>query len=451
MNGENKMGTMPVGKLLITMSLPMIASMLVQALYNIVDSIFVAHYSQAALAAISYSFPAQNLLIGLATGIGVGMNALLSRSLGEKNYERVNKAAENGLFLAFLSFIAFFIFGLFFAGSFIRFQTKTEEIISYGQTYLSICTCASFGIFGEITFERLMQSTGKTVLSMITQGCGAIINIILDPIFIFGYFGLPAMGIAGAALATVTGQIIAFGIAIVLNHKYNKEISINLRGFRPDKKIIGKICAVGVPSVIMMCVGSVMTTSMNKILNGFSDIATSVFGVYYKLQSFVFMPIFGLNNGLVPVIAYNYGAKKRKRLLGALKTACVIAICFMALGLVLMQIFPEQLLLLFNAEEEMLEIGTVALRIISLSFTFAGVCIVTGSTFQALGFGTYTMITSICRQLVVLLPAAYLFSLSGNLNLVWWAFPLAEIMSVLVTAIMFIRINKNVISKIPVE
>ena len=449
MNGENKMGTMPVGKLLITMSLPMIASMLVQALYNIVDSIFVAHYSQAALAAISYSFPAQNLMIGLATGIGVGMNALLSRSLGEKNYERVNKAAENGLFLAFLSFIAFFIFGMFFAGSFIRFQTKTEEIIGYGKTYLMICSCASFGIFGEITFERLMQSTGRTVLSMITQGCGAIINIILDPIFIFGYFGLPEMGIAGAALATVTGQIIAFGIAIVLNHKYNKEIRINLRSFRPDKKIIGRICAVGVPSVIMMCIGSVMTTSMNKILNGFSDVATSVFGVYYKLQSFVFMPIFGLNNGLVPIIAYNYGAKKRKRLLGALKTACLIAICFMALGLVLMQIFPEPLLRLFDAEEEMLAIGSVALRIISLSFTFAGVCIVTGSTFQALGFGTYTMFTSICRQLVVLLPAAYLFSLSGNLNLVWWAFPLAEIMSVLVTAIMFIKVNKNVISKIP--
>jgi len=449
MNGENKMGTMPIGKLLVTMSLPMIASMLVQALYNIVDSIFVAHYSQAALAAISYSFPAQNLMIGLATGIGVGMNALLSRSLGEKNYERVNKAAENGLFLAFISFVAFFIFGAFFAGSFIRFQTKTEEIIGYGQTYLTICTCASFGIFGEITFERLMQSTGKTVLSMITQGCGAIINIILDPILIFGYFGLPAMGIAGAALATVLGQIIALGIAIVLNHKYNKEISINLRKFRPDKEIIGRICAVGIPSVIMMCVGSAMTTTMNKILNGFSDVATSVFGVYFKLQSFVFMPIFGLNNGLVPIIAYNYGAKKRKRMIGALKTACLIAICFMALGIILMQIFPKELLLLFDAQEEMLSIGTVALRTISLSFTFAGVCIVAGSSFQALGFGTYTMFTSICRQLVVLLPAAYLLSLSGNVNLVWWAFPLAEIMSVLVTAILFVRIYKKIISKIP--
>ena len=446
---ENKMGVMPIPKLLISMSLPMVISMLVQAFYNIVDSMFVAQMNEEALTAISLAFPIQNLMIAVAAGTGVGINALLSRSLGERKFEDANKIAANGVFLALISAAVFALLGGIGSRFFFIAQTDDPLIVEYGTQYLTIITVASLFVFLQITYERLLQSTGKTIFNMITQGTGAIINIILDPIFIFGYFGLPAMGIAGAALATVTGQIIAFGIAIVLNHKYNKEIRINLRRFRPDKEIIGRICAVGIPSVIMMCVGSVMTTSMNKILNGFSDMATSVFGVYFKLQSFVFMPIFGLNNGLVPIIAYNYGAKKRKRMLGALKTACLIAICFMALGLVLMQIFPSTLLRLFDAQEEMLAIGTVALRIISLSFIFAGVCIVTGSTFQALGFGTYTMITSICRQLVVLLPAAYLFSLSGNVNLVWWAFPLAEIMSVLVTAIMFIRINKNIISKIP--
>lgn len=449
MNQENKMGTMPVGRLLITMSLPMILSMLVQALYNVVDSIFVAHYSQAALAAISYAFPAQNLMIGLATGIGVGMNALLSRSLGEKNYQKVNKTAENGIFLSLIGFIIFFIFGLFFSGTFISFQTATAEIIDCGKSYLSICCCASFGIFGEIIFERLMQSTGKTVLTMVTQGVGAIINIILDPIFIFGYLGLPEMGIAGAALATVIGQIAAFIIAIILNHKYNKEISLNLLQFRPDRRIIGRICAVGIPSVVMVGIGSIMTTAMNKILNGFSDLAASVFGVYFKLQSFVFMPIFGLNNGLIPIIAYNYGAGKRKRLISALIFACVIAVGFMAVGLVLMQFIPDQMLLLFDATQEMLSIGRVALRAISLSFVFAGFCIVVGAAFQALGYGTYSMFVSIARQLFVLIPVAYLFSLTGNLNMVWYAFPIAEIMSVIVSIALFIRIYKKVISKIP--
>ncbi len=449
MNQENKMGIMPVGRLLITMSLPMILSMLVQALYNVVDSIFVAHYSQTALAAISYAFPAQNLMIGLATGIGVGMNALLSRSLGEKNYQKVNKTAENGIFLSLIGFIIFFIFGLFFSGTFISFQTATAEIIDCGKSYLSICCCASFGIFGEIIFERLMQSTGKTVLTMVTQGVGAIINIILDPIFIFGYLGLPEMGIAGAALATVIGQIAAFIIAIILNHKYNKEISLNLLQFRPDRRIIGRICAVGIPSVVMVGIGSIMTTAMNKILNGFSDLAASVFGIYFKLQSFVFMPIFGLNNGLIPIIAYNYGAGKRKRLISALIFACVIAVGFMAVGLALMQFIPDQMLLLFDATQEMLSIGRVALRAISLSFVFAGFCIVVGAAFQALGYGTYSMFVSIARQLVVLIPVAYLFSLTGNLNMVWYAFPIAEIMSVIVSIALFIRIYKKVISKIP--
>ncbi len=449
MQTENKMGTMPIGRLLISMSLPMIISMLIQALYNVVDSIFVAHYSPDALAAVSYAFPAQNLMIGLATGIGVGMNSLLSRSLGEKNYKRVNKAAENGIFLSLIGFIIFFIFGLLGSNIFIAFQTKTEQIIEYGGVYLTICCCASFGIFGEIIFERLMQSTGKTILTMVTQGVGAIVNIILDPIFIFGYLGLPEMGIAGAALATVIGQIVAFVLAIILNHKYNKEISLNLFRFRPDTHIIGKICAVGIPSVVMMGIGSVMTTSINKILNGFSDLAASVFGVYFKLQSFIFMPVFGLNNGVIPIVAYNYGAGKRKRLMDALKYACMIAVGFMALGIALMQIFPDQLLLLFDATNQMLSIGRVALRTISLSFVFAGFCIIIIASFQALGHGIYSMFISIARQLVVLIPAAYLFSLTGKLDMVWCAFPIAEVVSVIVSICLFIRVYKQVISKIP--
>lgn len=449
MTQENKMGTQPVGRLLISMSVPMILAMLVQAMYNVVDSIFVAHYSQSALAAVSYAFPAQNLLIGLATGIGVGMNSLLSRSLGEKNFKRVNQAAENGIFLALIGFVIFFIFGILFSRTLIAFQTKTVEIIDYGQSYLTICCCMSFGVFGEIIFERLMQSTGKTILTMITQGVGAIINIILDPIFIFGYLGFPKMGISGAALATVIGQIIAFIIAIVLNHKYNKEISLNLLRFRPDAHVIGRICAVGIPSVIMVGIGSVMTTAMNKILNGFSDLAASVFGVYFKLQSFVFMPIFGLNNGVIPIIAYNYGAAKRKRLMTALKYACVIAVGFMGIGLALMQLIPDQMLLLFDATPEMLSIGRVALRTISLSFIFAGFCIVIGAAFQALGYGTYSMFVSIARQLVVLIPVAYFFALTGNVNMVWYAFPIAEVMSVIVSVGLFIRIYKKIISKLP--
>ncbi len=449
MTRENKMGTMPIGKLLITMSLPMIISMIVQALYNVVDSIFVARYSEAALSAVSYAFPAQNLMIGLATGIGVGMNSLLSKSLGEKNEKMVRKSAENGIFLAFIGFIIFLIFGLFFSEWFIRFQTSTEEIIENGRIYLTICCSASFGIFGEIIFERLMQSTGKTVYTMFTQGIGAIINIILDPIFIFGLLGFPEMGIAGAALATVIGQIAAFIIAIVLNDRFNKEITVKPFEFRPDFSVIRRICAVGIPSVIMVGIGSVMTTSMNKILNGFSDLAVSVFGVYFKLQSFIFMPIFGLNNGLIPIIAFNYGAGKRRRMMSAVKFACIIAVGFMLLGILLMQVFPDQLLGFFDAGEEMLGIGRVALRTISLSFVFAGFCIVIGSTFQALGYGMYSMLVSFARQMIVLLPAAYFLSLTGKLDLVWFSFPLAEIMSVAVSIFLFIRVYKNVISKIP--
>lgn len=446
---ENKMGVMPMGRLILSMSVPMILSMLVQALYNVVDSVFVARYSQDALAALSYSFPAQNLMIGTATGTGVGVNALLSKSLGEKNFDKANKTAANGILLAMFGSVLFFLFGLFFAEPFITFQTKTPSIIAEGRTYLSIVTMLSFGIFGEIMFERLMQSTGKTIYTMFTQGIGAIINIILDPIMIFGLLGCPQMGVAGAAYATVIGQIVAFVLGIVFNHKYNPEVRLYAKNFKPDFGIIGRIYAVGIPSIIMVGIGSVMTTAMNKILNGFSDVAASVYGVYFKLQSFAFMPVFGLNNGVIPVIAYNYGAQKRKRMLHAVRLGCIIATCFMGIGLLLMQCIPAELFALFDAGEDMLAIGVPALRIISISFVFAGVCIALSSVFQALGKGIYSMCISFARQLVVLVPAAYLLSLSGNVNAIWWSYPIAEIASIAVSLLLFRHVYKTIIAKIP--
>lgn len=446
---ENKMGYMPVGKLVFSMSLPMIISMLVQACYNIIDSIYISRFSEDALAAVSYAFPAQNLMIGFATGVGVGVNALLSRSLGEKNYERANRSAGNGLLLSSASFLLFLLFGLFGARWFISFQTKTPAIIDYGTDYLSVCCCFSFGIFGEVLFERYMQATGRTLLTMFTQGLGAVCNIILDPVFIFGWFGLPAMGAKGAAIATVIGQIVAFVLAVILNHFKNPEVQLTKSAFRPEKTVIGQILEIGVPSILMMAVGSLMTTGMNKILNKFSDLAVTVFGVYFKLQSFAFMPVFGLNNGVIPIIAFNYGARHKKRMLSAVKIGCLAATGFMMLGLLVMQLLPAQALSLFDASEEMLEIGVPALRIISISYIFAGICIAISSVFQALGHGTYSTIVSVARQLLILLPVAWLFSLTGKLNMVWLAFPIAEIMSITVTLLLFFRLYKKVIRDIP--
>lgn len=448
---ENKMGTMPIGKLLFTMATPLVISMLVQAFYNIVDSVFISRYSDAALQAISYAFPAQNLMIGFATGAGVGVNALLSRSLGEKNVKKANEVAENGVFVAMLSALLFALFGLFGTRAFIAFQTKTPEVIATGEEYLSICTIFSFGIFGEIMYERLMQSTGKTVYTMFTQGVGAIINIILDPILIFGYFGFPVMGAKGAAIATVVGQIVAFLLGIILNQIYNKEIRLNFFKFKPSLKIIGGIYSIGLPSIIMMSIGSILTTSMNKILNGFKgigDIAASVYGVYFKLQSFAFMPIFGINNGVIPIIAYNYGARKKERLLKTIRLSVTVIVFIMILALTVMQLLPEILLSMFEAKDEMMEIGIAALRTISLSYIFAGVCIAITSVFQALGKGNYALIMSVTRQLVVLLPAAYLLSLTGNVNAVWWAYPIAEIASVMACVILFIRLYNKTIKPI---
>ena len=444
---ENKMGVMSVNKLLITMSLPMMISMLVQALYNIVDSIFVSKINEYALRAVSLAFPIQSLMIAVAVGTAVGLNAFLSKTLGEKDYEKANVIAENGVFIEFASFLVFAVIGLLVSRPFFLSQTDIPEVAEYGTIYLTICCCASFGIFTQMAFERLLQSTGKTFYTMITQGVGAVTNLILDPIFIFGLFGLPEMGVAGAALATVLGQVVAGGLAIYINHKVNTELHLSFKGFRPDGHLILQIYKVGIPSIVMQAIGSVMTYGMNLILGAFGA-AQTVFGIYFKLQSFIFMPVFGLNNGMVPIIAYNYGAKKRERVIQTMKSSILYAVGIMLVGLVVMEIIPAQLIGLFNATDELIELGVPALRIICLSFCFAGFCIVVGSVFQSLGNGVYSMIISIARQLCVLLPVAYLLSLSGNVNLIWWSFPIAEIASVTMSTFFLVKINREVISKI---
>lgn len=440
---ENKMGVMPVNRLLFSMSLPMILSMLVQALYNIVDSIFVAQIGETALAAVSLAFPVQNLIIAVSVGTGVGVNALLSRSLGEKNQETANLAAVNGIFVFFLSYLLFAVFGLFFARMYFSVQTSNLEIIEQGTIYLSVCSIFSFGIFLEIALERIMQSTGRTIYNMITQGLGAIINIILDPILIFGLFGFPRMGILGAAVATVIGQIIAMLLLLYFNIRKNSDVNLNMRRFRPDTAIIAEIYRVGLPSIIMQSISSVMTFGVNKILLLFSETAVSVFGIYFKLQSFIFMPVFGLNNAMVPIVAYNYGAARKDRIMKTIRSSVTAAVAIMLAGLAIFQIFPEQLLYLFDASEHMMGIGVPALRIISLSFLFAGYCIVIGSVFQALGNGVYSLITSAARQLVCILPAAWLFASVFGLHAVWYAFPLAEIISVVLTTLLFRRIYQK--------
>lgn len=445
---ENKMGVMPVNKLLISMSLPMMASMLVQALYNIVDSIFVSRINENALTAVSLAFPLQTLMIAFGAGTGVGINAMLSKSLGEKDFDKANKTATNGVFLAVVSYIIFFVVGLLAVKPFYASQTTDAQIIEYGHQYLTIACCFSFGMYAQFVFEKLLQSTGKTIFTMLTQGTGAIINIILDPIFIFGYFGVPKMGVAGAAIATVIGQIVAGIIAFIINQKVNTEIHVNFRGFKPDKRIIGQIYIVGIPSIIMQSIGSIMTYGMNRILMVFTSTAAAVFGVYFKLQSFIFMPVFGLNNGMVPIIAYNYGAGKKDRLLKTEKLSIVYAVGIMFVGFLVFQIFPAQLFALFDASETMLSIGIPALRAISISFLLAGFCIIEGSVFQALGNGVYSMLVSIARQLVVLLPVAYLLARLGNVNYVWWAFPIAELMSMTMTTIFRIKIGKKIIRHI---
>ena len=436
----NKMGTWPIGKLLINMALPLVISMLVQALYNVVDSIYISRISESAVTALSLAFPIQNLLIGCATGVGVGVNSLLSKSLGEQNYERANRTAGNGVGLSCLFSALCVVFGLFFARPFFATQTTVTETLEGGSIYLAIVTIGSIGIFIEILFERLLQASGNAFQSMITQPVGAVTNIILDPILIFGWFGLPEMGIAGAALATVIGQWLAAILAMALNLKYNRELKeLCRRHLKPDGYVIRTILNVGIPSIIMVGIGSVMNFGVNQILQGFSETATGVFGIYFKLQSFFFMPLFGINNAVISIVAFNYGARNPDRMLKTVKTASIAGLAIMLTGLAIFQFIPEVLLSIFDPSEEFMHMAVEALRTITWCFPVAAVCIILGSTFQALGTGIYSTIVSLCRQLIVLLPAAYLLSLSGVVTRVWWAWPIAESMGLTMTVLLFLR------------
>ena len=445
---ENKMGTMPLGKLLFNMALPLVLSMLVQALYNVVDSVYVASYSQNAVTALSLAFPIQNLQIGFATGAAVGMNSLLSKSLGEGNRERANRAAGNGIFLTLIFVAAFMLFGFFGAGAYYNMQNISAETAKAGTEYTSICCIYTAGIFTGIMCERLLQASGKTIYTMFTQGTGALLNILLDPVFIFGFepLGIPEMGAAGAAVATVIGQWVGAILGVIFNLKKNTDVQFKLKYLCPDKEIMGKILAVGVPSIIMMAIGSVMNFGMNQIFLGFEGIgetASGVFGIYFKLQSFFFMPLFGINNAAISILAFNYGARQPKRITGTLKRTVGTAMVIMLLGLAAFQLFPDVLMGIFSnsadaADGEFVRLGISALRIISLMFPMAAVGIALGgAAFPAMGNGLYSTITSLCRQLIVLLPAAYLLSLTGDVHAVWWSFPIAEVVSMVITLVLY--------------
>lgn len=440
---ENKMGVMPVGKLLVNMALPMIISMLVQALYNIVDSVYVSQVSESAVTALSLAFPVQNMQIGFAVGVGVGVNALLSQSLGRKDQESVNWAAGQGVFLALVATGLFMLFGFFGVRPYYTMQSTVAETVEGGIAYTSICCIFTVGIFIQVLCERLLQATGRAMQTMILQGTGAIINIILDPVFIHGWWGMPRMGVAGAAVATVIGQCTGAVLGIYLNLRHNPEVQLHVKFMRPNWKVIAPILEVGIPSVVMNGIGSVMNFGMNQILQGFNEVATGVFGIYYKLQSLFFMPLFGINNATISILAYNYGARKPKRIVHTLKLATAVAVCIMLVGLAVFLLFPQALLGIFNPTEEFLAIGVKALRILCLPFPVAAICISLGASFQALGKGSYSTIVSLCRQLIVLLPVAYLLSLTGDVNNVWWSFPIAEVMSALVTGLLFAKLYRQ--------
>ena len=441
---ENKMGVMPIGKLLANMALPMIISMLVQALYNVVDSIYVSQISESAVTALSLAFPIQNLQVGFAVGIGVGVNSLLSKSLGQKNREMANATAGNGLVLLLITSVGFLIFGIWGVRPYFEVQSTVAETVSGGIVYTRICCILAVGQFLQILGERLLQSTGRTVHSMIGQATGAITNILLDPVFIFGVptLGIPALGIAGAAIATVIGQWVGAAIVWFFNFKSNPDVQLGLKYLKLRANVVGPILTVGIPSIVMNSIGSVMNFGMNQILQGFQETATGVFGIYFKLQSFFFMPLFGLNGATISIIAYNYGARKPERIVKTLKLASGAALTLMMVGLLVFQAVPQLLLGMFNPSDEFLRIGCVALRTISWCFPVAAVCIVLGACFQALGNGIYSTIVSICRQMLVLLPVAYLLSLTGEVNNVWLSFPIAEVVSALATMVLFRKIYR---------
>lgn len=446
---ENKMGTQPVGRLLAGMAIPMMISMLVQALYNIVDSVFVSRLSENALTAVSLAFPLQNLMIAVCAGTTVGMNALLSRSLGAKEQERADRAANTGIFLALASFVVFAIVGALFSRTFFLLQTDVPEIVDYGTDYARVCLCCSIGLFCQFTFERLLQSTGRTHLSMCTQILGAVTNIVLDPILIFGLLGFPRLEVMGAAVATVVGQCIAAVAALILNLKKNPDIHIRPRHIRWHGATVKNIYRIGLPSIVMQCIGSVMVFGVNRILISFTTTATAVFGAYFKLQSFIFMPVFGVTNALVPIVGYNYGAQKKQRILQTVKMACIMSVSIMLIGMVIFQLAPGLLMKMFNASDTMQVIGQYALRIISLSFALAGVDIVFSSVFQAMGDGMKSLWMSVIRQLLVLLPCAYALSLTGILNVVWLSFTIAELVAFVVGILLFRRLYRQRIAPLP--
>lgn len=448
---ENKMGTMPVGKLIANMAIPMIASMLVQALYNVVDSIYISRVSESAVTALSLAFPVQNMMVAFSSGIAVGVNALLSRSLGEKNQKMANRAAGNGVTLLMFAMILLMAFGMFGAHPYFALQSDVAETVESGTAYVRIISVFSIGAFMQMLFERLLQSTGRTVYSMITQATGAIINILLDPVFIFGYFGIPKMGIAGAAIATVIGQCIAASLALYFNMTKNPDIQLSFKDFKLSGEATRKIFVVGIPSMVMMAIGSVMNFGMNQILQGFSETATGVFGIYYKVQSFFFMPVIGLNGAVISIVAFNYGARRKDRMMKTVKLAISAAMAIMLVGLLVFQLIPEIVLGIFNPSDEFLRVGCSALRIISIHFPIAAFCIVVGGVFQALGNGMYSTIVSLGRQLVVLLPAAYLLSLTGEVTMVWWSFVIAEGASLALSLFFFLRIYRNRIAPLDRE
>lgn len=446
---ESKLGTMPIKKLVVTMALPIAFSMLIQALYNIVDGVFVSQISEDAFTAVSLAFPIQNLIIAVGTGTGVGVNALISRSLGQRNYEKANKIATHGLFLAFLSMIAFVLFGLFGLNAFYGFQVEAgSDIYTYGVDYLTICCLLSFGVFGQLMFEKLMQATGKTTLSMMTQLVGAVLNIVLDPLLIHGYLFFPKLGVKGAAVATVVGQIAGLFVGYLLNKYKNHDIKVSFKGFKPEKAIIAEIYRIGVPSILMLAIGSVMTFLMNKILLIFSTTAAAVFGIYFKVQSFFFMPVYGLNNAVVPIISYNFGAANKDRMNEARRFTTALACCIMAVGTVLMFCFPTTILKMFAASDDMIAIGVPALRTICFIFVVAGYCIISGGAFQAVNRSMFSMLVSFVRQLIVLIPVAYLLSLTGEVNNVWYAFIIAEFASFAATFLFMRHIQKDVFDKV---
>lgn len=454
---ENKMGYMPENKLLLSMSIPMMLSMLIQALYNIIDGLFVAGISpeQYELTAVNLAFPAQNLMIAVSVGVGVGINALISRYLGFKNYEKVDKIAGQGLLLAIISYLLFAVGGTLISRPYFLIMTTDisdavarETVVEMGTSYLQVCFLASFGLFCQVVHEKYMQATGKTTLSMATQLVGAILNMIFDPILIYGC----GLGILGAAYATVGGQIASGIVGVLLHHYKNREVRLKPENIKPDMKIIKEIFKIGLPSILMNSIGSFMTAAFNKIIMALSEYAVNVFGIYFKLQSFVFMPVFGFNNGMISIVSYNYGARKKKRMLKTIKLGLVYAVSFMIFGFVLFQIFPTLLLSMFNLTKEAITtVGVPALRTISISFIFAGFSIIYSAVFQSFGYSFFSMLISIGRQLVTLLPVAYLLSLTGDINAVWWSYPIAELVCVVLSVVFYVYIYNNKIKTIPDE